>query len=260
MTQDVTQQRSAKLYRRGDASPVDAGLVFLRYKRGKEVWVTPDKFEKSKSQARVVGAKHRAKPEHKVKMKKYFRDYNRRPQSVAYRSEYWRRPEIQQRRRDNWANDPKMKEKSREASRSPKSKAARQLYRARNKEAIRDYMREYRRICMATKPEFRIAHNCRSRMRDAVQCQGTRKASKAKDLLGCEFEFFRGWLEAKFERGMSWLNYGVFWEIDHIRPVASFDLNDPEQQRACFHYTNCQPLWSDLNRSKGSKHIINCQS
>ena len=50
---------------------------------------------------------------------------------------------------------------------------------------------------------------------------------------------------------MSWDNYGIHgWHIDHIRPCASFDLTDPEQQRQCFHYPNLQPLWAFDNLSK----------
>ncbi len=43
--------------------------------------------------------------------------------------------------------------------------------------------------------------------------------------------------------------------IDHIRPCASFDLRDPDQQRACFHHTNLQPLWAADNLRKSDKVI-----
>ena len=42
------------------------------------------------------------------------------------------------------------------------------------------------------------------------------------------------------------------WHIDHIRPCASFTLRHASHQRACFHYTNLQPLWARENLRKGS--------
>jgi len=42
--------------------------------------------------------------------------------------------------------------------------------------------------------------------------------------------------------------------IDHIKPCSSFNLLDPEQQKECFHYTNCQPLWAKDNLSKRDKY------
>jgi hypothetical protein len=61
-------------------------------------------------------------------------------------------------------------------------------------------------------------------------------------------------LESKFTEGMSWSNYGYKgWHVDHIKPCASFDLSDPEEQKKCFHYTNLQPLWWYDNFKKGAK-------
>ena len=54
--------------------------------------------------------------------------------------------------------------------------------------------------------------------------------------------------------GMSWDNYGK-WEIDHIRPCASFDLSKPEEQYKCFNYMNLQPLWEKENQTKTKKLV-----
>lgn len=51
---------------------------------------------------------------------------------------------------------------------------------------------------------------------------------------------------------MNWENYGQ-WHIDHRLPCASFDLTQPDQQKACFHFSNQQPLWKRDNLAKGVK-------
>lgn len=76
------------------------------------------------------------------------------------------------------------------------------------------------------------------------------------EMLGCSVEDLKTKLEAQFQSGMSWDNYGrTGWHIDHIRPCASFDLSDPMQQAECFHYTNLQPLWALDNMKKGSTYL-----
>ncbi len=52
---------------------------------------------------------------------------------------------------------------------------------------------------------------------------------------------------------MTWENYGPVWHVDHIRPCAKFDLTDHDQQRACFHWTNLQPLFAKDNLQKNAK-------
>ena len=96
----------------------------------------------------------------------------------------------------------------------------------------------------------RIAVNLRRRLRKAVL--GRAKSAQTLDLLGCTVDHLLGHLAAQFQPGMNWDNYGE-WHIDHVRPCASFDLTDLEQQRQCFHYSNLQPLWAADNLAKSDK-------
>ena len=96
---------------------------------------------------------------------------------------------------------------------------------------------------------FRALSLLRSRLGGAVRRQATSKALKTAQLLGCTVPEFLAHIAAQFRDGMSWENHGK-WEIDHIKPCRAFDLTDPEQQKACFHYSNMQPLWMGENRSK----------
>jgi hypothetical protein len=55
--------------------------------------------------------------------------------------------------------------------------------------------------------------------------------------------------EAQFLPGMTWENRSE-WHIDHRLPCAAFDLLNPVHQRACFHFSNLQPLWAEDNQRK----------
>ena len=52
---------------------------------------------------------------------------------------------------------------------------------------------------------------------------------------------------------MSWDNYGNYWEIDHKIPCDYFNLENMEEQKQCFHYSNTQPLEVSQNRIKSNK-------
>ena len=78
------------------------------------------------------------------------------------------------------------------------------------------------------------------------------KAYSTMELIGCTIEEVRTFLEAEFEEGMTWENQDE-WHIDHIRPCASFNLEDPEEQKKCFHWTNLQPLWAADNLAKSDR-------
>lgn len=99
-------------------------------------------------------------------------------------------------------------------------------------------------------PKRRAVARIRALIKNTVVNYGGRKAAKTEELLGCTVEAAREHLERQFLPGMSWSNHGQ-WHIDHIRPCASFeDLTRLEQQKACSHYTNLQPLWAEDNLAK----------
>lgn len=99
-----------------------------------------------------------------------------------------------------------------------------------------------------------LAHRLRKRFEKSVVGQVT--AGKMQDLIGCSLVQLRLRLEAQFLPGMTWENRGYYgWHIDHIRPISSFDLRDPEERRKCFHYTNLQPLWASDNLCKSKKWL-----
>ena len=59
-----------------------------------------------------------------------------------------------------------------------------------------------------------------------------------------------------WQKGMSWSNYGKGkdkWTMDHIIPVSSFDLSNPEGQKKAFNYSNLQAMWYLDNLSKGAR-------
>lgn len=100
-------------------------------------------------------------------------------------------------------------------------------------------------------PLFRLRLILRNRIWNALK--GGIKSSSTARLLGCSIETLKSRIELQFKTGMSWDNYGEIWEVDHITPCAAFNLAVPEQQKACFHYTNLQPLFAGENRAKGDK-------
>ena len=123
------------------------------------------------------------------------------------------------------------------------------------KEEHKDYQKDKCREDI----NFKLSRNIRSRFGRLLE-QIDVGRSRIKDL-GCSIEELKVYLESKFQDGMTWENYGLYgWHIDHIIPLSSVDLTNPEQLRKACHYTNLQPLWAKDNLSKGSTIPTNMQA
>ena len=97
---------------------------------------------------------------------------------------------------------------------------------------------------------YKLAGYLRSRFYNAVK-RGQKSGSAVKDL-GCSIEAFRLFIENQFDGGMSWGNYGE-WHLDHVLPLASFDLTDRQQFLEACNWLNYQPMWAKDNRIKGAR-------
>ncbi len=102
-------------------------------------------------------------------------------------------------------------------------------------------------------PENMLAWRIRRRYWQAMKRAGLSERMECPlSLLGCSLPELVAFIESKFPVFMTWENYDR-WHLDHIRPVVSFRMNDPEDRKVCFHHSNLQPLWAKDNLRKSSR-------
>jgi hypothetical protein len=116
----------------------------------------------------------------------------------------------------------------------------------------RDKLNEYKRDRYKHDVQYRLAQLLRCRVRAAMKVSRATKRGTTWALLGCSLDVLRLHIEAQFKPDMSWNNHGELWHIDHIKPLAAYDLGNPEEQREALHYTNLQPLYACDNVKKNS--------
>lgn len=105
-------------------------------------------------------------------------------------------------------------------------------------------------------PLYKLTCVLRARIHGAFRYNLSEKADKSFSLLGCTAEKAKKYLEKQFSEDMNWGNHGKLWEIDHIKPISSFNLTDEAEQKKAFNFTNLQPLYKIDNRKKGSREVI----
>lgn len=122
----------------------------------------------------------------------------------------------------------------------------------------RDHRNELRRIRKKNMPpKQKIEKVLRDRFHKViVKMKKGDKLCSWRDLIGCTVLKAKEHIESQFVEGMSWDNHGNGegkWNIDHIKPLYSFNLFDLEQQKIAFHYTNTRPLWFKDNMGRSKK-------
>ena len=131
--------------------------------------------------------------------------------------------------------------------------ARKKVWYERNKQRVNEKAAVYSKERRKIDPNFKLSLNLRRRLNKALYNKSDTIGSAVKDL-GCTVSELKAYLESKFQAGMTWNNYGPKgWHLDHIKPLASFDLTDRKQFLEANHYTNLQPLWAVDNLKKNGK-------
>lgn len=148
----------------------------------------------------------------------------------------------------------KLPKKKKASKYTPEERLARDRFhkaqwKKNNPEKAKESARKRMKRKAAADPAFRIKQRVRARIWEMLKQS---KSKRTMDYVGCSLTDLKLHLETQFSSGMSWDNYGQ-WHIDHITPLASFDLTDEAQQNVAFHYTNLQPLWAKDNLQKSAK-------
>lgn len=142
----------------------------------------------------------------------------------------------------------KMKEKEWKKNHKEERKIYQKEWKRTHKEETRIYQKEY----IQNNINLKLSSSLRRRLRCAIY--NNQKSGSAVRDLGCSIPEFKIYLKSKFQDGMSWDNYGYReWHIDHIIPLASFDLSNREEFLKACHYTNLQPLWAEENFRKNKR-------
>lgn len=138
-----------------------------------------------------------------------------------------------------------------------KANAASKKWIALNPERRRETRRKWCKKKYHMDPVFKLEKLLRSRINNHLQSvKKLNKSSEPKKIgspvrdLGCSVDTLISHLEKKFAPGMTWANHGTRWQIDHIQPLAGFDITDRKQFLEACHYTNMQPLWIEEHRKK----------
>ncbi len=204
----------------------------------------------------VSNAKSRAKNPEKAKQDSArWRAEN--PEKAKESNAKWRaaNPERSNQMSDDWrAKNP---EKSKEynakwkAENPEKQKEHSAKWYAENTERAKENSKRSQ-IKQRNRPENKL----RNAVRTAFKKIGQNKPTDTLTLLGCTWEEAKAHFESLFLEGMTWENHGRGngkWQIDHIRPVASFKGASEEELKQMNHISNLQPLWTADNLSKSDK-------
>ena len=204
----------------------------------------------------------RDKEKHRIYMKKYYATHPAyRAGRHAYGKDYyWETHEARRAYYKKWYEQDKLKnpekylalhKKYREANRE-KLRAYRNKRYYENSKEYRIYANAYCKKQYENNINYRITRILRSRIFEAIKEGKGKKNNGFYELLGTDIFTCRKHLEKQFKSGMSWDNHGK-WHIDHIRPLALFDLTKKKEQFKAFNYKNLQPLWAQENLIKSKK-------
>lgn len=213
-------------------------------------------------------------PDRVAETKRIYNETNREAIRKAERDKYRENIEEERAARKKYYHDNLERErtKSRENARkrTDRKERAKAYYEENREEILRKKAEErennpekvlaYARDAMKRKlstPQGRLESSMRTYVCKSLKT-GVKGGRRTFELLGYTSSDLKKHLERLFLQGMTWENYGRGrgkWNIDHIRPVSSFQYDDVDDEdfKLCWALDNLRPMWSIDNIKKGAK-------
>jgi len=126
-------------------------------------------------------------------------------------------------------------------------------YNLENKMKLNIYKNNWFNDKMKSDVNFKLRMKIKCTIKDAFRGKSYKRDKKVIEILGCSIDYFKLYLESKFEDWMTWENHGVYngdfkygWDIDHIIPISSGVCQEDVLKLS--NYLNFQPLCSKINR------------
>ncbi len=223
-----------------------------RYQENKQYYIDKAKEwgKRNPERLRETKRKWRNRPENKVKRRGY---YQKNKEYYIIKAKEWqaknpsKTKEIRKKALAKYRNKPDFKTKSKEGW---------QHYRINSPEK---YKQKYQRA------NAKRASTIQGRLRSAISSRIIAQLSKSPGVknykskfenIGWTIEQLKSHLEAQFQPGMTWENYGD-WHIDHKIPHSYFCYNSiyDEEFKKCWALDNLQPMWAEENWSKNNRYI-----
>lgn len=196
-------------------------------------------------------------------LESYCRECHARKARIAYHRDPEKR--AQYKRRYLSQNRDRINAERRERYGDHEKKLER-AWRAANRDKTREI---YRRSREKRSPEQRFSHAVGNRVREVLRLRVGKdgddtaigyKNESWQTAFGYTKQELCRHIERQFTSGMTWRNFGTFWHLDHIVPLASFSytgFDDPEF-KAAWALTNLRPLEKFKNIQKHAKrtHLL----
>ena len=147
-------------------------------------------------------------------------------------------------------------------------------YTAKNREKIYEYNKQWRkrniekvkraREKRKNNINYKISSSISRRIRKTLK--SNKNSQNWEKIVGYTIEELKNHLEKQFESWMNWNNYGkvsrypkVTWQIDHIRPVHTFNIRSltDTELKECWKLSNLRPLDSYENNRREKRIKMN---
>ena len=135
---------------------------------------------------------------------------------------------------------------------SEKRKAYQKAY--EQSEKRKEKRKSYRKNRYHNDPVYKLHNILSSGFGNWIK--GHTKTCRTEQYVGCTYKELLDHLESQFEEGMTWVNHGRGdnkWHIDHFKAQSRFDPTIEEEAFMCWHYTNLQPMWAEINIKYSNK-------